>query len=229
MVTMPRYELRLTLPDHPGSFGAAASAIGRAGANIISFETVETAEGIAVDQLLLDLEAKDVDKDVLAALEDLPDVQVELFQPVPKRPVFDGPLELIESLVHAPQEQVLQALVDGIPGTMRSSWAVVAADRRPQPRRLNGSVGAPSLVGAAMPWLPLTQATVLPLGDWTPSRWRLKESQAQVAAAPLNQTGDTALVTVRKAGPAFRQREIRILAVLAMIAGRLSGMTPPQV
>lgn len=166
---MPRYELRLTLPDHPGSFGAAASAIGCAGANIVSFETVETAEGIAVDQLLLDLDATKDDKDVLAAA------------------------------------------------------------RMPQPRRLSGSVGAPTLVGAATPWLPLTRTTVLPLGDWTPSRWQLKESQAQVAAAPLNQTGDTALVTVRRAGPAFRQREIRILAVLAMIAGRLGGMDPPKV
>lgn len=224
---MPQYELRLTLPDHPGAFGAAATCLGHAGANILSFEAVETAEGVAVDQLLLDVDASDADQ-VPAALERLPGVEVELFRPVPRRPVFDGPLELIESLIRVPSAQVLQTLADGVPMTLRVSWAAVVLDRRPQPRLLAASVGAPSLISATTPWLPLARAQTLLVDEWVPDRWDLRDGQAFIAAAPMDDAGDSALLAVRKPGPAFRKREIRILAALATIAGRLSrAVTEP--
>lgn len=218
---MPQYELRLTLPDHPGAFGAAATSLGHVGANILSFEAVETAEGVAVDQLLLDVDASNADQ-VPAALESLPGVEVELFRPVPQRPAFDGPLELIESLIRVSPDQVLQTLADGVPITLRASWAAVVTDRRPQPRLLAASVGAPSLVGATTPWLPLTRAQALSVEEWVPDRWDLRDGQAFIAAAPMDDTGDSALLAVRKPGPAFRSREIRVLAALAIIAGHLS-------
>lgn len=218
---MPQYELRLTLPDHPGALGAAATSLGHVGANIISFEAVETAEGVAVDQLLLEVDARNADQ-VPVALESLAGVEIELFRPVPQRPVFDGPLELIESLVRVPPVQVLQTLVDGVPITLRANWAAAVADRRPQPRLLAASVGAPSLVGATTPWLPLTRAQTLHVDEWVPDRWSLRDGQAFIAAAPLDDAGDSALLAVRKQGPAFRNREIRILAALAVIAWHLS-------
>lgn len=218
---MPQYELRLTLPDHPGAFGAAATSLGHAGANILSFEAVETAEGVAVDQLLLEVDARNA-SEIPAALESLPGVSVELFRPVPQRPVFDGPLELIESLIRVPPDQVLQTLADGVPIILGASWAAVVADRRPQPRLVAASVGAPSVVGATTPWLPLTRAQALSVDEWVPDRWDLRDGQAFIAAAPMDDAGDTALLAVRKPGPAFRRREIRLVAALATIAGRLS-------
>lgn len=218
---MPQYELRLTLPDHPGAFGAVATSLGHAGANILSFEAVETTEGVAVDQLLLEVDARNADQ-IPTALERLPDVEVELFRPVPQRPVFDGPLELIESLIRVQPARVLQTLVDGVPTTLRVNWAAAVTARQPQPRLLAASVGAPSLIGATTPWLPLTSAQVLPIGEWVPNRWDLRDGHAFIAAAPMDDTGDSALLAVRKPGPAFRNREVRILAALAIIAGHLS-------
>lgn len=215
---MPQYELRLTLPDHPGALGAAATRLGHVGANILSFEAIETNEGVAVDQLLLDVDAHHADQ-ITTALKSLPDVNVELFRPVPQRPVFDGPLELVEALIRVPPDLMVQSLADGIPAILGASWAVVVAGRRPQPRLLAASVGAPSLVGAATPWLPLGRAQALHIDDWVPDRWQLHDGQAFIAAAPIDDTGETALVAVRKPGPAFRNREIRILAALALIAG----------
>lgn len=220
---MPRYELRLTLPDHPGSFGSVADALGRLGANIVSFEAVDVEHDVAVDQLVLDLDARVVDR-VGQVLEDLEGVELEAFHPVPRRPVFEGPLELIEALVQRAPEDVLQTLADGVPTTVRVGWAVVLARREPQPRRLAGSVGSPSLVGAGTPWLPLSGPRTLAVDQvWVPDRWGLSEHQAAVAAAPMDQVGDTALLVVRRQGPAFRHRELRVLAALALVAGRLAG------
>ena len=219
---MPRYELRLTLPDQPGSFGAVADALGRQGANIVSFEAVDVEHDIAIDQLVVDLEPRAADR-VARVLEALDGVGVEAFRPVPRRPVFEGPLELIEAMVHLPPGEVLQTLVDGVPATLRVDWAVALAQREPQPRRLAASVGAPSLVGASTPWLPLSGARSLAADSaWVPRRWGLAEEQSAVAAAPLDDTGAAVLLVVRRHGPAFRRRELRVLAALALVAGRLA-------
>lgn len=219
---MPRYELRLSLPDEPGSFGAVAVALGAVGANIVSFEAVEAGGGLAIDHIVLDL-APDGAAAVSEALEALPGTHVEAFRPVPQRPGLDTPLELIESLVVADPGQVLQVLVDMTPGTARVDWTVVLEERAPQPHRLAASVGAPSLVDAATPWLPLKDAMVVPVDEWVPRRWRLDPAQAAVAAAPLDATGTRALLAVRRHGPVFRQRELRVLAGMALVAGRLTG------
>lgn len=219
---MPRYELRLTLPDQPGSFGAVADALGRQGANIVSFEAVDVEHDVAIDQLVVDLDPRAADR-VARALEDLDGVEVEAFRPVPRRPVFEGPLELIEALVRLPPGEVVQTLVDGVPATLRVDWGVALAQREPQPRRVAASVGAPSLVGASTPWLPLSGARALAVdAAWVPRRWRLTEEQAAVAAAALDDTGTAALLVVRRHGPAFRRRELRVLAALALVAGRLA-------
>lgn len=220
---MPRYELRLTLPDHPGALGTVAQALGHAGANIVSFEAVDVDGGTAVDQILLDLSG-DAVAAVTAGLAELPDVDVEVFRPVQQRPMFDGPLELVEALVLADANAVLQTLVDGMPATLRVHWAAVVAPREPQPLRLAGSVGAPSMVEAKTPWLPLTETRALVAGaSWVPARWGLDADDSAVAAAPLDAAGTRALLVVRKQGPAFRRRELRVLAGVALVAGRLAG------
>lgn len=219
---MPRYELRLTLPDHPGALGAVANGLGQAGANIVSFEAVDVADDRAVDQILIDLPG-DAVSSVTARLADLPDVQVEVFRPVQQRPMFDGPLELVEALVAAEREGVLQTLVDGMPATLRVNWAVVVTARDPQPLRLAASVGAPSMVDAKTPWLPLDEARALVPSGWVPGRWGLDPEAAAIAAAPLDGSGTSALLVVRKQGPAFRHRELRLLTGVAVVAGRLAA------
>ena len=46
---MATYQLRLALPDRPGSLGMVASAIGFAGCNIRSLAVVENSDGRALD------------------------------------------------------------------------------------------------------------------------------------------------------------------------------------
>lgn len=225
---MPRYELRLTLPDQPGAFGAVADALGRVGANIVSFEAVDVEHEVAVDQLVVDLDP-DVANRVVPGLEAVEGVHVEAFRPVPRRPVFEGPLELIEAMVQLPPEEVLQTLVDGAPATLRVGWAVALAQRDPQPRRLAASVGSPSLVGAGTPWLPLPGARALAVdAAWVPRRWGLSEEESAAAAAPLDETGTAAVLVVRRQGPAFRRRELRGLAALTLVAGRLAAGAPVE-
>ena len=90
--------------------------------------------------------------------------------------------------------------------------------------RLAASVGAPSMVEAKTPWLPLPETRPLVAGaSWVPGRWGLDADEAAVAAAPLDPTGTRALLVVRKQGPAFRRRELRTLAGVALVAGRLTG------
>lgn len=219
---MPRYELRLTLPDQPGAFGAVADALARLAANIVSFEAVDVEHDVAVDQLVVDLDASAADR-VPPALEALDGVHVEAFRPVPRRPVFAGPLELVDQLVQLPPGDVLAALADGVPEALRVDWGVVVARREPQPRRLAGSVGSPSLVGMRIPWLPLSGGRVLEVDrSWVPSRWGLDEERTAIAAAPVVEEGASALLVVRRHGPAFRDREVRGLAALALVAGRLA-------
>jgi hypothetical protein len=218
---MPRYELRLDLPDRPGSLGAVATRLGEAGADIVSFEVIESEGGTAVDQFVLDLPAEAVPS-VTAALDRLDGISVEVFHPVPGHRGFTGPLELFADLVAAPAGQALQVLVDGIPGAQRATWAVALRAREPQPERLAASAGAPALVELQTPWLPLSDATRLEI-DTLPRRWGLAADHAAVAAAPLDATGTSALLVVRKQGPGFRQRELRVLAALALVAGRLAA------
>lgn len=218
---MPRYELRIRLPDRPGAFGTTAVALGQAGVNITSFGIVEVVDEVAVDQLLVEADAV-VGARIPALLASLPSVDVETFRPIPARPTFVGPLELVESVVGAPSGDVCQILVDGVPDALHVSWALVCRARAPQPLRVAGSVGAPSMVDATTPWLPLAGPVALPAtGAWIPRRWGLDGQSAAVAAAPLGNDADDAVVVARTSGPAFRQGELRQLATVARVAGRL--------
>lgn len=217
---MPRYELRICLPDRPGSFGAAAVALGEVGANILTFEAVGADAGLAVDHVVVDVDPDGATRlpEILAELEG---TRVEAFRPVPQRPTFEGPLELVDALVTADEAAILQTLADGVPSTLRVDWGVVLAERSPQPLRLAASVGAPTLVEASTPWLPLDRARALAPEEWVPRRWGLDPDRAALAAAPLDRDGRRAVLVVRRQGPVFRTRELRSLTAVALVAGRL--------
>ncbi|MEO2108525.1 MAG: glycosyltransferase, partial [Actinomycetota bacterium] len=57
-----RFALRLSLPDRRGALSAVASAIGRAGANIVSLDVVGIADGMAIDDVTVQ---SDVPADIL--------------------------------------------------------------------------------------------------------------------------------------------------------------------
>ncbi len=52
---MPRYVLRVQMPDRPGALGLVASRIGAVGADIISIDIVQRHEGRVVDEFVVEL------------------------------------------------------------------------------------------------------------------------------------------------------------------------------
>src|SRR4051812_25563704 len=50
-----RYQLRVTLPDRPGSLGAVAAALGLIGADVISVTVIERDTFDAVDDIVFDM------------------------------------------------------------------------------------------------------------------------------------------------------------------------------
>jgi hypothetical protein len=217
---MPLYELRLARPSGPGAFAALGQALATTNANLLGLDNVDIQPDRAIDQVLVELSA-DKAEPLRQALADLPDVEVETFHPVPRRPTFEGPLELVQTLVAARPDDVLQRLAEGMPDALRATWAIVLADRHPQPQALAASVGAPSLVNATLPWMPIDSCRSLPVDDWIPPRWDLDPARAHIAAAPLDDTSRSALLVARKHGPAFRRQELRRLTAMALLGGRL--------
>ena len=215
---MPRFEIRVDVVDRPGAFGTVAVTLGRAGANIVSFEVVDTEQGRAVDHLVVDAEVG-ADARLRPLLEAVPGVRVEAFRPVARRPAGRGPLDLAEALMAGPPARALEVLVDGLPAALHADWVVALADRSPQPRLLAASVGAPSLVGATPAWLPLHEPGTIGPEGWTPARWRLTPDRASLAVAPLGSRHE-AVLAVRAGGPVFRHREVAHLASLARMAAR---------
>ena len=49
------YLLRLVVPDKPGILGAVATALGTAGIDIVSLDVLERGNGVAVDDVVVEL------------------------------------------------------------------------------------------------------------------------------------------------------------------------------
>ncbi|GEM_PF-2927306 len=68
--------IRALLPDAPGSLARLAGALGEAGADIQAVEVIEVIDGRALDDLVVAVGGAEHARRVLAALADLPDVEV---------------------------------------------------------------------------------------------------------------------------------------------------------
>ena len=219
------YLLRLVVPDRPGTLGAVATALGVAGIDIVSVDVLERGNGVAVDDIVVELPADRVADSLITAATAVPGVQVESLRP------FAGPLDthreldLLEALAPA-GEGTAKVLAAELPRVFRSGWAVVLAGggNGADPTLLAASDAAPSLEGVAMPWLPLHSPVLLPSdGDWVPRRWQ--EMAVEMMAAPLDPDG-TAVLLGRSGGPAFRRSELLRLAHLTGLAATVARLPP---
>ena len=73
--------LRVVLPDKPGNLGAVASALGGAGADILSVDVVERGDGQAVDDIAVELPTNRPPDVLITAAESVPGVSVESVRP----------------------------------------------------------------------------------------------------------------------------------------------------
>jgi catechol 2,3-dioxygenase-like lactoylglutathione lyase family enzyme len=211
------YLLRLQLQDRPGSLGQIASALGRAGADILALDVVEhTPSGDAVDDIVVDLPDGGMPDSAVSACTAVPGVTVSFVTPYPAGAPLGRDLEVVELMAEQPTaaEQVLTAAV---PDLFRLAWGVVLDASDGLARLEHRSVGAPADDGFTASWLPLSKATHLDSdAPGVPEGWQ----DAVVAAAPLAGR-DRALVIGRHGNPEVLDSEVARLGYLATLAGAL--------
>ncbi|HEX2072663.1 MAG TPA: ACT domain-containing protein [Geodermatophilus sp.] len=219
------YLLRLVVPDRPGILGAVATALGHAGIDIVSVDVLERWNGVAVDDIVVDLPPGRLPDSLITAAHAVPGVQVESLRP------FFGPLdthhelELLEELARADEGTAVKLLAAELPRVFHGGWAaVLQADADTVCEVLAASDAAPAFDGMRLPWLPLPGPRLLPSDeDWLPERWR--EMAIEMMAVPYGEPR-TAVVLGRSGGPAFRRSELLRLVHLAGIAATVAHLPP---
>ena len=216
------YLLRVVLPDRPGMLGAVATALGEAGADIVSLDVVERGPDGAVDDLVVALPPGGLADALITAAQRVPGVVVESLRPYYGGGDLHRDLELVDVLAAEPSAG-LSLLVANAPGVFRAGWAVLleAGPAGSDPRVLCASPGAPDLDGVTLPWLPLTGAQRLDHREpWVPERWAALGTE--LVAAPVG-SADRVVLVGRPGGPRFRASEVLRLTHLAGIAATVAS------
>jgi ACT domain len=219
------YLLRLVLPDRPGILGAVATALGTAGADIVSLDVLERGDGFAVDDVVVDLPQGRLPDSLISAAQAIPGVEVESLRPFSGSLDTHRELELLESLARVEAGTAAKLLAAELPWVLHSGWAAVLAGDADGFELLSASDAAPCFDGLRLPWLPLTRPRLLPSeDDWLPERWR--EMAIEMMAAPFGDGGGTAVVLGRSGGPAFRRSELLRLVHLTGLAATVAQLPP---
>lgn len=210
------YLLRVVLPDRPGMLGAVATALGEAGADIVSLDVVERGPDGAVDDLVVAVPPGGLADTLITAAQRVPGVVVESLRPYHGGDDLHRDLELVDALAASPADG-LRLLVANAPGVFRAGWALLL---EAGPRVLCASPGAPDVAGLELPWLPLAAARRLDSREgWVPERWGVLGTE--LAAAPVG-SPDRVVLVGRPGGPRFRASEVLRLTHLAGIASTVS-------
>jgi hypothetical protein len=218
-----RIVLRVALPDRPGALAEVAAAVGGCGADIAALEVVARADGVAVDDLCLDSPVGP--QRLRSAVERVAGARVEAVRGVERFRDLGAPVALAAALAEAAEPEArLGALLAGLPHALWATWAAAVRTDAGALRVLGAHGGVPDLDGGPSSWLPLRAGTALGIADVLRPEQRAAAQRAglAVAAAPLGQVG--AILLARVGGPAFRPAEVRCLAHLTTIAGRVGAL-----
>lgn len=176
--------LRLVLPDRPGALGAVASALGAAGADILSVDVIERSPGFAIDDLVVELPSDRLADTLVTAARSIDGVTVESIRPYAGQIDPHRELELLDALATHPSDSSA-ILADGVSRVFRAGWALVLSEPSDGVAKVEGaSPAAPELLSIDVPWWPATPARVLELDDsWVPRDWIAVGTE--LAVAPL--------------------------------------------
>jgi hypothetical protein len=211
------YLLRLVLPDRPGMLGAVATALGEAGADILSLDVVERGPDGAVDDVVVALPPGGMADVLITSAQSVPGVVVESLRPYYGGADLHRDLELVDALAAEPAS-ACELLVAHAPGVFRAGWALLLEGG---PTVLHASAGAPEVHDLELPWLPLASARRLdPDEPWVPERWEVLGTE--LVAAPVGGPHRAVLVG-RPGGPRFRGSEVLRLGHLAGIVATVTA------
>lgn len=214
--------IRVLLSDTPGSLALLAEALGLVEANIQSVDVVERfPNGTVMDDLVVSL-PKDVMADTLiTAAEEVDGVQVDSIRPFSGTVDRRGQISMLAAVAAAKHNvpKAMQELVNVIPRTMTSGWAIVVDINGPV-KRIAASQAAPADDGTVPENIHLEEARMLtPANDpWVPESWTLLDSS--LAIAPIGHHG-MALIIGRPGGPDFLASEVQHLGHLGAIIGAM--------
>jgi len=168
--------------------GRVATAIGEAGGDIEAIEIVEkTADGHAVDDVLLEMAPGTMPDSVVSACTALGDVEVLWISRYTAGGNLFLDLEAVEELTSHPGEEALDRMLDLLPVTFRVDWAVRV--------RKDGEVVRRTDAAPFVPWVDIDGAVRLPAED----------DVTLLCAAPL---GEEVVVLGRRGGPEFLDSEL---------------------
>ncbi|WP_243058523.1 amino acid-binding protein [Nocardioides sp. SR21] len=198
------YLLRVELPDVPGSLGRLASAIGMSGGDIEAIEIVEKrhGDGIAVDDVLLEMAPNAMPDSIVSACNALDGVQVVWISRYAAGGNLFLDLEAVEELTADP-EGSLNRLVDLLPVTFRADWGARVS-------KIDGVVHATAAAPSELAWQQIERAELIESDD----------ENAIVAAARLNKS--EIVVIGRRGGPEFLDSELARLGHLVGLAMSIS-------
>jgi hypothetical protein len=178
--------IRVVLPDRPGALGAVASALGHAGADILSVDIVERSAGQATDDLVVELPPGKLADSLITAAASVPGVRVESIRPYAG--VIDPfrELELLEKLAIS-TDDAASVLADGVCRLFRSGWALIlrapATEDGPS-TVIARSSAAPEIDTLPTPWWPPSPSRALDAEQrWAPPEWR--SLGTELAVVPL--------------------------------------------
>ena len=191
--------LRVELPDVPGSLGRVATAIGMAGGDIEAIEIVEKRhDGVAVDDVLLEMAPTAMPDSVVSACEALDGVHVVWISRYAAGGNLFLDLEAVEELTADP-ETALDRLIGLLPVTFRADWAARVS-------RADGIVHATGGAPEDLAWVRVDRAELLPSSD----------ENAVQCVARLNK--HEVIVIGRRGGPEFLDSELARLGHLVALA-----------
>ena len=209
------YVMRVSLPDVPGTLGAAASALSQVGANIVSLRVIDRDERHAFDEICIEATSLQPE-DIRKAVEVLPGIVVETIRRIARIPDPLGALTLADRLARG-EGPPLDVLVNGLPDALSAAWAMALEAIEGELRVVSASPDAPSPGILEAPWLPLVGARRLEVTDRMPPGWRLH--RYELAAAPLDEPHRFVMLG-RPTGMRFIGNDLRQLELLCDMAVR---------
>lgn len=125
---MESYVLRVWLPDRPGALGAVASRIGAVKGDVVGIEILETGDGQAVDELVVQLPDATLVDLLVSEVRQVDGVQVEEVRAVgpeghdPRRATLETAGKLVEA---SNRTALLDVARDVAPRSLSAAWVAV--------------------------------------------------------------------------------------------------------